>query len=43
MALGLKDYQQQASKVDPNLDYLQKNMEILKVWKRNKGHSDNTT
>ena len=39
MALGLEDHQQQAIKVDLNLDYLHKNLETLKVWKKNVGRN----
>ncbi len=37
MSLNLEDYQQLAIRVDLQLDYLHKTVEVLKVWKKNSG------
>ncbi len=35
MTLDLEEYQQQAIRVYPLLEYLHKTVEVLKVWKKN--------
>ncbi len=37
IVLGLEEYQRQAIKVDLQLDYLNKTLEVLMVWKKNLG------